>query len=152
MRAAIDRAIPAWFLADPHTVSDLGGDGAADRAMGADALADRDLRACRRRRPGFRLADAAERQGAQRCKTTRGYARAAQERAALDPLIRLSVEGGELALPRSSFVSLDQHGRSPLARIPVDPVIGLDLVAFAITSLAFVVLALAIGAGLRHER
>src|SRR5438874_8858230 len=98
MRAAIDRAIPAWFLADPHTVSDLGGDGAADRAMGADALADRDLRACRRRRPGFRLADAAERQGAQCRETTRGEARAAQERTARHPLIRLGFEGGELPL------------------------------------------------------
>src|SRR5712691_6110524 len=38
MRAAVDRAVPARLLADPHAVGDLGSDRAADRAMGADAL------------------------------------------------------------------------------------------------------------------
>src|SRR5207244_7745123 len=58
MRAAIDRTVPARLLADPHTVGNFRRDGAADRAMGADALADRDLRGGRWRRSGFRSADA----------------------------------------------------------------------------------------------
>ena len=58
MRAAIDRAVPARLLADPDAVRDLRRDGAADGAMRADALADDDLRARWRRRPGLGLAHA----------------------------------------------------------------------------------------------
>src|SRR5664279_5100662 len=39
VRAAIDRTIPARLLADPDAVRHFGGDGAADRAVRADALA-----------------------------------------------------------------------------------------------------------------
>src|SRR5262249_57018524 len=66
MRAAIDRAVPTRLLADPHAVLHFGGDGAADRAMGADVLANLDRRARLGRRPGFGLAYAAERQDAER--------------------------------------------------------------------------------------
>ena len=40
VRAAADRRIPARLLADPYAVLDFGDDGAADRAMRADILAD----------------------------------------------------------------------------------------------------------------
>ena len=40
VRAAVDRRIPARLLADPNAVDDFGDDGAADRAMRADVLAD----------------------------------------------------------------------------------------------------------------
>ena len=96
MRAAIDRAVPARLLADPHAVGDLGGDGAADRAMGADALADRHLRAGGRRRSGLGLPHAAERQSAQRRETAGGQSRAAQEGAAIDAMIRLADESGRV--------------------------------------------------------
>src|SRR4051812_35089692 len=48
VRATIDRRIPARLLADPHAVGDFRGDGAADRAMRADAFADRHHSAGRR--------------------------------------------------------------------------------------------------------
>src|SRR5258707_8158945 len=64
VRAAIDRAIPGWLLADPDAILDFGDYGAADRAMRADVLPD-----VRRRaddfRPGLRLAHRSERHQAQ---------------------------------------------------------------------------------------
>src|SRR5258708_39229029 len=39
MRSTVDRAVPARLLAEPGVVLHLGRDRAADRAMGADALA-----------------------------------------------------------------------------------------------------------------
>src|SRR5664280_3557256 len=42
VRAAVDRRIPTLLLADPHAVGDFRRDGAADRAVRADALADGD--------------------------------------------------------------------------------------------------------------
>ena len=84
MRAAIDRAVPARLLADPHAVGDLGDDRAADRAMRADILADRHRRAGRRRRAGLGLADAAERQRAERGEGAGGEAGTAQEVATID--------------------------------------------------------------------
>src|SRR5262249_62194729 len=77
MRAAIDRAVPARLLTDPHTVGDLRGHRAPDRAMGADALAGHDIRTRRGRRPSLGLADAAERQGPDGCKPAGGHSRAA---------------------------------------------------------------------------
>src|SRR6266853_1699878 len=59
MRPAVDRAVPARLLADPDAIGNFGGDRAPDRAMGADALADRYLRARRGRRPGLCLLHAA---------------------------------------------------------------------------------------------
>src|SRR5215472_2492846 len=43
MRAAVDRAVPAWLLADPYTIGHLGRDGATHCAMRADTLAHFDL-------------------------------------------------------------------------------------------------------------
>src|SRR5262249_58334485 len=57
MRAAVDRRIPAGLLPDPHAVRHFGDDRAADRAMGADVLANGDRGAGLRRRAGLGLAD-----------------------------------------------------------------------------------------------
>jgi hypothetical protein len=79
--------------------------------MRADAFAPLDLHACRRRRAGLRLADAAERQAAERREPAGGQPRASQEGAPLDCGLFGDVKSG--ALPaRRPFRSLDQHGRS----------------------------------------
>ena len=88
MRAAIDRAVPARLLADPDVVGDFSHHRAADGAMGADALADRDLGAGGRRRSGLGLAHRAERQRAERRETAGGETRAAQEGAAVEAAVR----------------------------------------------------------------
>ena len=94
MRAAVDRAVPGGLLADPDAVLHFGDDGAADRAMGADILADGDCGAGAAGAAGLGLAHAAERQRAQRRQTAGGEARAAQEGAAIETSIRLIGEGG----------------------------------------------------------
>ena len=112
MRAAVDRAIPAGLLADPHAVRDFGDHRAADRAVRADVLADGDLRTRRRRRTGLGLAHAAERQRAERGETARHQAGAAQEGATVERAIRLTLQrGGERAAACLTFRPLDQHGR-----------------------------------------
>src|SRR5260370_2194920 len=82
MGSAIDRGIPTRLLADPYPVQHFRSHRASDRAMRADALANG--RACGERtcRCGFRLADAAERQRAQRGESATGNAGTAQECAA----------------------------------------------------------------------
>ena len=70
-------------------------------------------RAGGRRRTGLGLAHAGERQGAQRREPAGGKARAAQEGAATEAAIRLAGESGEIAAPRLTFRSLDQHGCLP---------------------------------------
>ncbi len=92
VRAAVERAFPARLLADPHAVRHLGDDRAADRAMGADVLAQLDRGARGRRRPGFSLADAAERQRAERGKTAGSKPRPAQECAAIESAARMGCE------------------------------------------------------------
>src|SRR5260370_21011266 len=57
VRAASDRTVPSRFLFDPHAVGHMGDDRAADRAMRADILVDRDCGVERRRWTGRRLAD-----------------------------------------------------------------------------------------------
>ena len=84
MRAAIDRAVPARLLADPHAVRDFGDDGAADRAVRADVLADGDRGAGSGRRTGLGLADTDHRQSADDGQSTGGEAGAAQEGAAVE--------------------------------------------------------------------
>src|SRR5262249_57870930 len=74
MRTAIDRAVPTRFLTDPYAVGDLGRNRAADRAMRANVLADRDLRTRHRWGAGAGLAHAAERQRAERRQSARGEA------------------------------------------------------------------------------
>ena len=91
MRTAVDWAVPARLLTDPYAVGNLGRHRAADRAVGADALADRDL--CRGgRRPGGSPADAGQRQRPQRPKTAGDEAGAAQESPAVEPAICLAGE------------------------------------------------------------
>ena len=107
MRAAIDRAVPSRLLADPHTVRDLGHDGAADRAMGAHVLADRYGCARRRRRAGLGLADASGRKCAERREPAGREAGAAQEAAAIEftasaaPRRSRPIGCGELDVPAS---------------------------------------------------
>src|SRR5207253_1473683 len=115
MRAAIDRAVPARLLTDPHAVLHLGGDRAADRAMGADVLARFDRRARLGRRPGLGLAHAAERQRAESRESAGHEARAAQEAAAIERAARLTCErGGQRAAACLAFRPFDQHGRLPI--------------------------------------
>src|SRR5271166_911139 len=108
MRPAVDRAVPARLLTDPHTIGHLGRHGAADRAVSADAFADRHLRTGRRRWSGLGPAHAGERQGAQRPETTGNKARTAQERAAVEAAIRSAGKSGEIPEPGPTLRSLDQ--------------------------------------------
>src|SRR5262249_15020332 len=84
VRAAVDRAIPARLLADPHAVRHFRRHGAAARAGGADALADGHRRALCGRRTSLGLAHAGERQRAERRQTAGREAGAAQEAAAIE--------------------------------------------------------------------
>ena len=112
MRAPADRRIPARLLADPHAVDDFADHRAADRAMGADVLADGGAGG-RHRSRGVRLAHGRERQRAERGEAAGGEAGAAQEGAAIQ------CAGGSLArqpsreraAARLVLCSLDQHGR-----------------------------------------
>ena len=68
----------------------------------------------RRRRTGLGLAHAAERQRAERGETAGHQAGAAQEGAAVERAIRLTLQrGGERAAACLTFRPLDQHGRLP---------------------------------------
>ena len=152
MRAAVDRAVPARLLADPDAVRDLRGDGAADGAMGADALAlDAAARPVAGGGPALALRT-----------LTNGRAPSAARPPAATPERRRklrrsrprSVSPAKSASdPRraSRSVLLMSIARS-LFRIAVDAVIGLDLVAFAIARLALLVFLLAVGCRLLAER
>ena len=146
MRAAVDRAVPARLLADPNAVRDFGGDGAADRAMGADALADG--------RPA-RRAPAAARPCALRTLPS-GRAPSAARPPAARPERRKKLRrsrprsdwlGKAASAPRraSRSVLLISTARLPQFRIAVDAVVGLHLVAFAIARLALLVVCFAVG-------
>jgi len=111
VRAAVDGRIPARLLADPNPVCDLGRDRASDRAVRADVLADDDLGSCRRRRSGMGLAHGGERQRAERGKTAAEEARAAQQRAPINPAIRFPLHCGEGAAGAVTLRSPDQHDR-----------------------------------------
>src|SRR6202011_4506387 len=111
VRAAIDRRLPAWLLADPHAVGDFGGHRAADGAVRTDAFADGDLRAGSRRRAGLRLAHACERQRAYRGETSGNEPRAPQKRSAVETAIRHALQRArEHAAPALTFRPPDQHG------------------------------------------
>ena len=84
MRAAIDRAIPAGLLADPHAVRDFGHHGAADRAVRADVLADAWRPAPAVEPAASALRTLAERQRAERGQAAGREAGAAQESAAIE--------------------------------------------------------------------
>ncbi len=88
MRSAADRRIPAGLLPDPHAVLHFTDDGAADRAMRADILADGDRRPTRltgRGRCSIGLAHAGKRHGADSGQAAGHEPRTAQEGAAVDP-------------------------------------------------------------------
>src|SRR5262245_24568358 len=112
MRPAVDRAVPARLLTDPHAVGDLGRHGAADRAMRADAFADSYFRAAGRR-PSLCLAHAGERQTTQSAETTGEEARPPEEGATVDVAICLARESGQTAALGPTLRSLDQHGCLP---------------------------------------
>jgi hypothetical protein len=119
VRALVDRAVVAGLLADPDAVLHLGDDRAADRAVGADRLAYRDLstglhRAC------LGLADHRRRQRAERGQAARGEAGPLHEGAPVD---RAGDGGGDRAgeparlgrgdrrrCRRRAGAALDQHG------------------------------------------
>src|SRR5260221_2637611 len=116
MRSAIDRAVPARLLAKPDTILHLGCDRAANRAMRADALArlDRDPRFWRR--AGFRVADATDRQRADRGKSAGCKTGAAKERAPVHPA-RFRPECTDPGAAASrAFHSPDEHQRLPSGR------------------------------------
>src|ERR1700722_2444396 len=118
VRAAVDRRIPARFLADPHPVRHFRRHGAADRAMGADALAHGSTRGERPGIGGLRLAHRGERQCAARRETAGSEAGAAQERAAVEASARMLAQRGRKRTAAGlsialAFASLDQHGAPP---------------------------------------
>src|ERR1041385_9200134 len=84
MRAAIDRRLPARLLSDPDAVGNLCGNGAANRAMRADAFADDRAGAERAGRGGFRLANARKRHRAEHGEAAGADAGAAQKGAAIE--------------------------------------------------------------------
>ena len=85
MRAAVDRRIPTRLLPDPDPIKHFGGHRASDGAMRADALADGRAGCERPSGRGLRLADAPDRQRAQRGQAATGKAGPAQECAAVKP-------------------------------------------------------------------
>src|SRR5262249_61593103 len=93
VRATVDRTVPSRFLSDPHAVGHMGDDRAADRAMGADILADRHRGAGRRRWTGLRLADSTDRQSSDRGEAAGDYARSAQKTATIEIATCLRREG-----------------------------------------------------------
>ncbi len=117
VRTAVDRAVPGRLLADPDAVRDLTDHRAADRTMRADVLADGDLRAGSRRRTGFGLAHAHERQRADGGERAGGETGAAQEGTAVERAARLrGKRTGERSAAGLTFCSFDQHVRvSPQA-------------------------------------
>ncbi len=113
MRSAIDRAVPARLLAKPDTILHLRRDRAAYRAMRADALARRGRDPRLRRRAGFRIADAADRQRAERGKSAGCKTGAAKERAAVHPARLRPERADQGAAAGGAFRSLDEHQRLP---------------------------------------
>src|SRR6516164_9417610 len=84
MRAAIDRRIPARFLADPHAVCHFCGDRAANRAVRADAFTNDRTDAERSGSGGFGLAHGRERHGAENGEAAGAYSRTTQKGAAIE--------------------------------------------------------------------
>src|SRR5579859_2775776 len=84
MRAAIDRGIPAWLLADPHAVCDFRGDGAADGTVRANAFTDDGTGAERAGGGRVRLANSGERHRAENGEAAGAYSRTAQKGAAIE--------------------------------------------------------------------
>src|SRR4029078_2442267 len=109
MRTTVDRGIPARLLADPYTVRNLGGDSAADRTVGANALADGRAGHIGARR--FGLPHRRKRQCADGGKNRRHQPGPAQESAAIETAGGLvSHCRSEIAATCLTFCSLDQHG------------------------------------------
>src|SRR5262249_15170940 len=92
VRAAIDRTVPARFLAGPHAIGHLGDHGAAHRTVGADILSTRHAGARRWRRPGLGAAHARQRQCSEDGEASGGQAGTAQEVATVK---RISALKGE---------------------------------------------------------
>src|SRR5262249_44445186 len=109
MRTAIDWRIPTRLLTHPHAIGDFSGDCAADRAMRADAFADRGPRDVGA--SSFSSLDTRERQGADRGETGRYEAGLAQETTAIETASSLIANCRcKVAATCLTFCSLDQHG------------------------------------------
>src|SRR5262249_11733305 len=108
MRAAIDRRIPTRLLADPHAVCDFRRDGAANRAMRANAFADDG--ACAERAGGGRVhfANGRKWHRADNGKAAGTDARTSQKRAAIESGA-IGGEACERAAARLTVRFLDEH-------------------------------------------
>src|SRR6185436_14792238 len=109
VRAAVDRAVPARLLADPHAVGNFGRNRAADRTMRADALVDRHRGALRGRRAGLGPADACDRQRAQCREAAGSRTRAAKKSSAVETSAGFRGEAGKSAAALFAFGPSDQH-------------------------------------------
>src|SRR4029077_6480642 len=87
MRTTIARRIPTRLLADPHVIGDFGGDGAADRAVRANAFAD--YRPCGQRTGSgsFRFANGSKRHCAKDSEAAGTDSRAPQKGAAIEGVV-----------------------------------------------------------------
>ncbi len=115
MGAPVDRAVVVGLLADPDVVSNLGHNGAADRAMGADILAAGHRRARGRWRPGFGFAYAGQRQAAKCRQSSRGEAGTAQKCPPIQAACRLVLRrrGKCRVVDAPLCLLLDKQGRLP---------------------------------------
>ena len=111
VRAAVDRAVPARLLARPDAVLHFGSHGAADRAMGADVLADDDRYSGLRRRHGCGLAHRAGNHGGEGREPADREAGALQEGATIHAVRHGGRGGGGLASAGLNGFALRQHGR-----------------------------------------
>src|SRR5262245_19959314 len=115
--------------------------------MGADILADGDLRAGGRWRSGLGLAHARERQRTQGRQRAGNEPRFAQEIAAVESAVGLALQRSrKRAAVDLTISAFDQHGRPPSTRITVDAVVGLDVLGFLVASLALFIVGFGIGA------
>ena len=106
MRAAVDRRIPARLLADPDAVRRLRRSRCSRPSSACRCSCGWSRRRSTMRSCGFRLADAGERQRAERGETAGGEAGAAQEGAAVEAAGRLTGRCGRASVPRRAWRSV----------------------------------------------
>ncbi len=133
MGAAVDRAVPAGFLTHPDAVLHFGGDGATDRAMGADVAPPLDILAVIGR-SGLGAAGHACADGPQRGQPGHAQPRCAQEAAPVNGLggkacCHLRKAAALRGLTGSAF---DQHLLFLPAVVAVGAVEGFDMLGHAV--------------------
>ena len=137
MRAAIDRAFPPGLLPGPDAVFDLGDDGAADRAMRADILANRNAHAVEpgaaaaRTEPSLNCAD--------RCERSGGKSGVTEECAAVQAVVGGRGVAAWLIASSSLLSTSDQHGRhSPFhPLVAIGPIECFYVIGFAVAGARF---------------